>query len=74
VGIDTIFRLLSNFVQSVLINNLKVELKLINSNNVLSREVLQRSREESLWEEETRNPIASGCAFLNPLTQELDSF
>jgi hypothetical protein len=53
VGVDTIFRFLSDFVQSVLIDNLEVELELINSNDVLSSKVLQRCSEESLREEES---------------------
>jgi len=53
VGKDSIFWGLSNLVVSNFVINLKLKVKLINGNDVLSGIVLKSSSEESLWEEES---------------------
>ena len=49
------------------------EAYLIDSNCVLSCEVLLRTREESLWEEESRDPEHLWCSIVIPARQEVDT-
>lgn len=73
IDVATIVWFLSDLAQRVLVNDLEVELELIDGDNVLSGVVLQRGSEESLGEEEPRDPEGRWGALLNPLRQEVDS-
>jgi len=69
----TIRRWLVDGRWSCVIADLEVEGKLIDSDLVLTSEVLQRTREEGLWEEESRDPESVWSTSINPLGQEVDS-
>lgn len=70
----TIFRLLSYFVVLNFIVNLKVKTKLIDSNLALTSIVLKGGSEESLWEEEPRDPEGRRCTLIKPVLEEGSSF
>jgi len=53
-----------------IVANLKVETKLINGNLVFTGIVLKSSREESLWEEETRDPEGRRSTLFDPFLEE----
>lgn len=54
--VDTIIWLFGDLSESVLIDDLEVELELVDGDNVLTGVVLQGCREEGLREEESGNP------------------
>ena len=57
---------------SRVVAHLEVVAKLIDGDLVLSCVVLEGTREESLWEEETRDPEGSWGSAVNPFGEERD--
>jgi hypothetical protein len=72
IGIAAIFWLLCNLIVGDFVINLDIEVKLIDSDYMLSRIVLQTTCKEGLREEETAQPEYSGCASLDPLLKEVN--
>lgn len=70
----TIFGLFSDFMVLDLIIDLEIEAELIDSNLSLTRIVLQGGGEESLGEEEPRDPEGGWCTLVKPVLEELSSF
>jgi hypothetical protein len=66
----TIFRLFSDLMVLNFIVNLEIETELINSNLCLTRIVLESSGEESLGEEEPRDPEGGWCTLIEPVLEE----
>jgi len=56
MSVNTIIWLFGDLGKCVLIDDLEVELELVDSDNVLTGEVLQGCSEEGLREEESRDP------------------
>lgn len=73
VGVTSGFRLLSNILHEQVRLDDKAEADLIDGDIVLSRVVLLRTSEESLREEESRNPEANRSSIVKPVGQEFDS-
>lgn len=73
IHVGTIIRFLSNFILRVVIDNLEVEVKFIDGDEVLSGEVLQQGCEVGLREDESRDPDGGGCALVDPLLPEVSS-
>lgn len=69
----TIIRLLLDIIGSDMVAHVVVECDAINWNLILSREVLEGSRQEGLWEEEAREPELDGSACRNPVVEEVNS-
>ena len=73
VAKTSIFWFFSDRLRCLLIINLELITELINGNDVFSGIILQRSREESLGEEESRDPESGWRSAIDPLLQEVDS-
>jgi len=63
---NTILWLLGNFLWINLIVDLEVHVKLINSDDMLSGEVLSSTCEEGLWEEESGEPVSWWVGVCDP--------
>jgi hypothetical protein len=66
----TIFGLLSDLVVLNFIVNLEIETEFIDSNLALTRVVLESGGEESLGEEEPRDPEGGWCTLIEPVLEE----
>jgi hypothetical protein len=71
--VDTINWLLCHVLRLNFIIDLEVIGELINGNSMLSSEVLSGTSEESLREEETREPESCWASGINPSTDKLES-
>lgn len=69
---DAVFRLYGDRLGVDLVVDLKVQVKLVDSHSVLPCIVLLRSCEESLGEEESREPVSCRHSDFNPVSNELD--
>lgn len=61
-------------VLGIIINDFKVEINAINGNNVLPSIVLLEASQETLREEEARDPHLGRSLSVNPALDELQSF
>lgn len=73
VNVAPILRLLFHLCVSHVVNDLKLEPNLIDSDDMLSCKVLKGSCDKGLREEESRDPENIGCPIVYPLLEEIHS-
>jgi len=73
VNVTSVLRCFVNVLMSDRIQNVVVISNHVNGELVLSRIVLKGASQESLREEEAREPELDGCAMFDPIVEEVNS-